>query len=274
MSNPTSNFLWQMPTAVDLVTDLPADFEVFGQAVDTSLADLKGGTSGQILAKNTNADMDFVWITNDVGDITEVTAGTGISGGGTSGAVTITNSMATEITAKADLIVGTGNATFDNLPVGANGTVLTADSTVSPTGLKWATPAANSYTWTSYTPTYQNFTLGNGTQTMGYLQIDKIVFVRGKITLGSTSSVTGQIGISCPVTEGMEDYIQSFDCSYYDNSVPLQYGGNAGVVSGFINLLADKSDATYVTQVGVSATVPMTWAVNDIIIVAGWYQAS
>jgi hypothetical protein len=38
MSNPTSNFGWQMPTATDLVTDLPADFEVFGQAVDTDLA--------------------------------------------------------------------------------------------------------------------------------------------------------------------------------------------------------------------------------------------
>jgi hypothetical protein len=89
MTNPTSNFGWQMPTSTDLVTDLPADFEVFGQAVDTSLADLKGGTSGQILSKATNADMDFTWITNDVGDITAVTAGTGITGGGTSGAVTV-----------------------------------------------------------------------------------------------------------------------------------------------------------------------------------------
>jgi hypothetical protein len=37
MANPTSSFGWQMPTPSDLVTDLPADFEVFGQAVDTSI---------------------------------------------------------------------------------------------------------------------------------------------------------------------------------------------------------------------------------------------
>jgi hypothetical protein len=65
MTNPTSNFGWQMPTSTDLVTDLPADFEVFGQAVDTSLADLKGGTTGQVLAKASNTNMDFTWIEQD-----------------------------------------------------------------------------------------------------------------------------------------------------------------------------------------------------------------
>jgi hypothetical protein len=79
MSNPTTPFSWQMPTATDLVTDLPADFEVFGQAVATSMADLLGGTTGQILAKNSATDMDFVWIANDQGDITGITAGTGIT---------------------------------------------------------------------------------------------------------------------------------------------------------------------------------------------------
>jgi hypothetical protein len=84
-----------MPTPTDLVTDLPADFEVFGQAVDTSLADLKGGTTGQILSKATNADMDFTWITNDVGDITAVNVTSPITGGGSSGAVTIGINAAT-----------------------------------------------------------------------------------------------------------------------------------------------------------------------------------
>ena len=95
MTNPTSNFNWQMPTATDLVTDLPADFEVFGQAVDTSMADLRGGTTGQILSKTTNADMDFTWIANDQGDITAVNVTAPITGGGSSGAVTIGVSAAT-----------------------------------------------------------------------------------------------------------------------------------------------------------------------------------
>jgi hypothetical protein len=88
MSNPTSNFGWQMPTTTDLVTDLPADFEVFGQAVDTALADLKGGTTGQILTKNSNTDMDFTW-SSEAGDISAVTVSSPLTGGGSSGAVSI-----------------------------------------------------------------------------------------------------------------------------------------------------------------------------------------
>ena len=84
------------------------------------------------------------------GDIEGVTAGVGISGGGTSGTVTITNSMATEIAAKGDLIAGTGSQTFDNLTVGANNTVLTADSSTA-TGLKWSTPSTGALTLISTT---------------------------------------------------------------------------------------------------------------------------
>ena len=68
-----------MPNSADLVTDLPADFNVFGQGVDTSMQFLLGGTTGQVLSKTSGTNMAFTWINNDQGDITGVTAGTGIS---------------------------------------------------------------------------------------------------------------------------------------------------------------------------------------------------
>jgi hypothetical protein len=87
---------------------------------------------------------------NFAADINGITAGTGITGGGTSGTVTVTNEMATIIDAKGDLVGGTGADTFARLAVGANDTVLTADSNEA-TGLKWAAPAAGGMTLLSTT---------------------------------------------------------------------------------------------------------------------------
>jgi hypothetical protein len=151
MSNPTTYFGWQMPTATDLVTDLPADFEVFGQAVDTDFQGLLGGTTGQILSKTSATDLAFTWIANDQGDITGVTAGTGITVTSPTGPVpTVTNSMATAYTTKGDLVPATASATFARLGVGANDTVLTADSTAA-TGMKWSAPVTGGMTLLSTT---------------------------------------------------------------------------------------------------------------------------
>jgi hypothetical protein len=57
----TTNFGWETPDDTDLVKDGAAAMRTLGGAIDTSLVDLKGGTTGQYLKKNSNTDMDFVW---------------------------------------------------------------------------------------------------------------------------------------------------------------------------------------------------------------------
>ena len=120
-----------MPTNTDLVSQLPADFEVFGQAVDTSLADLKGGTTGQILSKASGTDMDFTW------------AAAGLS--------------ANIVDAKGDLIAATAADTVSRLAVGTNGQVLMADSAEA-TGLKWGTASASGTIKQIVTGTYNTLT--------------------------------------------------------------------------------------------------------------------
>jgi hypothetical protein len=164
MATTTPNFGWPVPTSTDLVKDGATAIEALGDSIDASLLDLKGGTTGQVLSKNSNTDMDFTWVTDAAGDITGVTAGTGISGGGTSGTVTVTNSMATAIDAKGDLVAGTGADAFARLAVGANDTVLTADSSAA-TGLKWAA-AATATTYAIFTDQKTQGTNG-GTFTSG-----------------------------------------------------------------------------------------------------------
>ena len=121
MTNPTSNFGWQMPEPTDLVTNLPADFEVFGQAVDTDFVDLLGGTTGQVLSKTSNTDLDFTWASPTAGDITGITTGvsSGLSGGVTSGTADLrlktefnaqTGTTYTLVAADLNKLVTTSNA--------------------------------------------------------------------------------------------------------------------------------------------------------------------
>lgn len=66
MATTTTNFGWSIPSDTDLVKDGAAAMRTLGQAIDTSMMDLEGGTTGQILTKNSGTDMDFVWSDNDV----------------------------------------------------------------------------------------------------------------------------------------------------------------------------------------------------------------
>jgi len=161
----TTNYNWETPDDTDLVKDGAAAIRTLGSSVDTTTKALNPSTTlGDIeyrsATANTNTRLGIgstgqilsvvagvpAWVANDVGDITEVQAGTGISvASGTGPVPVITNTVATAIDAKGDLIGGTGADTFSRLAVGANGTILTADSAEA-TGLKWAAAAGGAST--------------------------------------------------------------------------------------------------------------------------------
>jgi len=158
----TTNFNWETPDDTDLVKDGAAAIRTLGSAIDTSLVDLKGGTSGQILSKATNTDMDFTWITNDVGDITAVTAGTGISGGGTTGAVTV--SIDTAVTADLTTAQTLTNKTLTSPKISLAYTAKTDNYTVAD-GDQNALFTMNAATAKTFSiPTDATFNFAIGTQ--------------------------------------------------------------------------------------------------------------
>jgi len=153
----TSNFGWTTPADTDLVKDGAAAIRTLGNGIDTSLLDLKGGTSGQVLSKNSNTDLDYTWVTPNVGDITEVQAGVGISvASGTGPIPVITNSSTDLITSAGDILYGTAADTVARLGIGTAGQVLTVNG--GATAPQWATASAGGMTLLSTTSLSSNST--------------------------------------------------------------------------------------------------------------------
>ena len=131
MANPTTNYGFVLPTPTDLVTDLPADFDVALQGVDTRLKALQPGTTlGDLAYSSATANTNTRLPIGTTGQVLAVSGGV---------PAWTTTADVTPLTTKGDLFTFT---TVDaRIGVGANGTVLTADSAEA-TGLKWVTPAA------------------------------------------------------------------------------------------------------------------------------------
>jgi len=101
----TTNFGWTTPADTDLVKDGAAAIRTLGNGIDTSFLDLKGGTTNQILAKNSNTDLDFKWVSDATG---------------------MTNPMTTT----GDIIYSSSGSTPARLGIGSTGQVLTVSGGV------------------------------------------------------------------------------------------------------------------------------------------------
>ena len=132
-----------MPTATDLVTDLPADFEVFGQAVATSMQYLLGGTTGQVLSKTSATDMAFTWIEQD--DTTlSFNAQTGTTytlvATDLGKLVTTSNASAVTVTIPPSVFSAGNQINVQSIGVGLTSFVAGAGVTITSTGASAAAP--------------------------------------------------------------------------------------------------------------------------------------
>jgi hypothetical protein len=159
--------------------------------------------------------------------------------------------------AKGDLLTASANDTPARLAVGANDLLVTAASGEA-TGLKYTG------SWTTFTPTLTNLTLGNGTITGRYCQIGKVVFVHTKIVLGTTSSMGSYPTISLPLTPSSSGGPQMVALTDAGSTVFL---GATYITPGFATTGPQRflPSGGNVSMAAVDATNPFTWGNTDII---------
>lgn len=135
--------------------------------------------------------------------------------------------------------------------------------------------------WTTFTPSWTDFTLGNGTEEHKYLEIGKTVYVKGNTTLGSTSSVQLSISMTAPVTPNSSyDLGTNIDQSIVggalamDKSTSDLFPGTCNIRDGQISIQAILLSGTYAKQQSYNTTIPFTWTTNDQISYSAIYEAA
>lgn len=187
-------------------------------------------------------------------------------------------------TALQDGVTGI-NAAATNTPLSTiyndyNGNITDANisSSAAISFSKIAGGSANSLvSWASWTPSYNNLTVGNGTVLAKYVQIGKTVHFYYQLVWGSTTSISGNITISLPVA-AVSDYITGIGIgtSEFQSSGAANISPGTTVVAttSTFTVFAVNSASTYAGAANLSSTIPFTWGTSYVLFAEGTYQAA
>jgi hypothetical protein len=123
-------------------------------------------------------------------------------------------------------------------------------------------------TWTSFTPVWSGLTVGNGTNNGVYSVINKILFVKTRLTFGSTSVMTGfpQLTLPASLTAASTNQ-QIFGTATSEDTGAASYVGKCYLISTTaVRAYVDAASGAYALLANITNTVPFTWANTDVLL--------
>lgn len=171
-------------------------------------------------------------------------------------------------------IVTAGGVQFSNGVLNTAGAVTAASLAAGA-----ATPTVvngTSWSWTAFTPSWTNITVGNGTNSAWYTQIGKMVMGFGLFLLGTTSAVGSSPSFTPPVarSSNYNDALYLYNIGTSNYNITSNYTGVLIFTGNSINLTISTVSSTYPSLGGISASVPASWTTGNYITYNFYYQAA
>ncbi len=133
--------------------------------------------------------------------------------------------------------------------------------------------------WVSWSPTWTNLSVGDGTAVYAYVQVGKTVHFRIKLIFGSLTSVSGSVDFTLPVNSiaayaGVGESAEIGLAKYLDSGTATYTGVvQLHLTASKATLLALGTAGSYLNNLALNSTAPFTWAVNDEIHITGTYES-
>jgi hypothetical protein len=166
-----------------------------------------------------------------------------------------------------------GNIDSNNLKASAVTNAKIADGAVN--NAKLDTTAGDiGGEWKSWTPTWTNLSVGNGTIVSRYTVIGKTVHYSIRLIFGSTTSISGSVSFTPPVNIDSSAVIYNGSTYFNDSGTGDILGASIVISTTNIRVYAVQADDTYAKYRSLNSTIPFTWTTNDRIDTSGTYEAA